>query len=72
MRTFNPKRDLLKDVLAGFTVFVMAIPQGMAYGVLTGLGPVYGLYTSTFPIPLYFLLGTSRHLAIGTYQQSRI
>ncbi len=42
--------------------------QGMAYGVLSGLGPVYGLYTTAFPVSLYFFLGTSRQLALGVSQ----
>jgi SulP family sulfate permease len=64
MRTYNSK--LLKgDLNAGITVGVMLIPQGMAYAVLAGLPPVYGLYASIVPILLYALLGTSRQLAVG-------
>ena len=65
LREYNLREDLLHDFFAGVTVFVMASPQGMAYGILTGLGPVYGLYTCTFPVFMYIFLGTSKHLAIG-------
>lgn len=43
----------------------MLIPQGMAYAMIAGLPPVYGLYASTIPLILYALLGTSRQLAVG-------
>ncbi len=53
------------DLIAGLTVGVMLIPQGMAYALIAGLPPIYGLYASTIPLILYALLGTSRQLAVG-------
>lgn len=53
------------DVAAGITVGIMLIPQGMAYAVLAGLPPVYGLYASIAPLLIYAVLGTSRQLAVG-------
>jgi len=58
--------DLLKsDALAGITVAVMVVPQAMAYAVLGGLPPIYGLYASVVPLLIYPLFGTSRHISVG-------
>lgn len=57
--------DLKGDLAAGLTVGVMLIPQGMAYAMIAGLPPIYGLYASTIPLIIYALLGTSRQLAVG-------
>lgn len=67
LRTYNIKSDLPNDVVSGLTVGIMHIPQGMAYGMLTGLAPVYGLYTSFFPVIVYFFFGSSRHVSMGTF-----
>jgi MFS superfamily sulfate permease-like transporter len=43
------------------------VPAGLAYGSLTSLNPVNGIYTSFFTGITYILFGTSRHLSVGTY-----
>ena len=53
------------DVIAGFTVWVMLVPQSMAYALLAGLPPEMGLYAAIVPPVIYTLFGTSRHLAVG-------
>ena len=54
------------DLTAGVTVAIMLIPQGMAYAVLAGMPPVYGLYASIVAATdLRDMLGTSRQLAVG-------
>ncbi len=59
------KGNLKGDLSAGLTVGVMLIPQGMAYAMIAGMPPIYGLYAATVPLILYTMLGTSRQLAIG-------
>lgn len=59
------KAKLKGDLSAGLTVGVMLIPQGMAYAMIAGLPPIYGLYASLVPLIIYAMLGTSRQLAVG-------
>jgi len=59
------RADLKGDLSAGLTVGVMLIPQGMAYSMLAGLPPIYGLYASIIPLLVYAIFGTSRQLAVG-------
>jgi len=40
------KQDARSDVLAGLTVATVAVPQAMAYALIIGLPPIYGLYTA--------------------------
>ncbi|ELU09702.1 hypothetical protein CAPTEDRAFT_129630 [Capitella teleta] len=67
LQSYNLKQDLIKDLIAGLTVGIMHLPQGMAYGMLANLPPVYGLYVSFFPVLVYFLFGTSKHISKGTF-----
>ena len=55
------KAYLSGDIGAGLTVGIMLIPQGMAYAMIAGLPPVFGLV----PQLIYALMGTSRQLAVG-------
>ncbi|VDL81463.1 unnamed protein product [Schistocephalus solidus] len=65
MRAYDLRSGLPNDIICGFTVGIMNIPQGMAYAMLATLPPVYGLYCSLFAPLFYFFFGTSRHLAMG-------
>jgi SulP family sulfate permease len=74
LKTFIPilnwlpdyKSEYLKDdFIAGVTVAVLLIPQGMAYALIAGLPPIYGLYAALTPQIIYAFLGTSRQLAVG-------
>ena len=53
------------DVLAGLTVAAMLVPQAMAYAELGGLPPSAGFRAALVALPIYALLGTSRHLGVG-------
>ena len=59
------KAFIAGDLSAGFTVGVMLIPQSMAYAMIAGLPPVYGLYAALMPQLMYALMGTSPQLNVG-------
>ena len=59
------KAYLAGDLSAGFTVGIMLIPQGMAYAMIAGLPPVFGLYAALLPQVVYALMGTAPKLSIG-------
>ncbi|CAF4732069.1 unnamed protein product [Rotaria sp. Silwood1] len=47
LKEYNIRTSLFGDIIAGITVAIMHIPQGMAYGLLTTLPPVYGTFAIT-------------------------
>ena len=54
-----------RDLVAGLTVWAVAVPQALAYGELAGLSPVTGLYTAAGALLLYPLFGSSRYAHAG-------
>lgn len=59
------RSSLYSDIIAGVTLGVMLVPQGMAYAMIAGMPPIYGLYAALVPQIVYALTGTSRQLAVG-------
>lgn len=66
------RQDILGDIIAGLSVGVMTVPQSMGYSLLASMPPKYGLYTSLFPVLVYFIFGTSRHVSLGTMALSSL
>ncbi|XP_023312052.1 sulfate transporter isoform X3 [Anoplophora glabripennis] len=66
MPHYRWKTSFLSDVISGFTVAVMHIPQGMAYALLGNVPPVVGIYMAFFPVLVYLFFGTSRHNSMET------
>lgn len=64
---YSIKNDLVADISGGLTVGIMHIPQGLAFAMLASLPPVTGLYTALIPVLVYMLMGTSRHLSVGSF-----
>lgn len=59
------KENLKGDLWAGLTVGVLLIPQGMAYAMIAGIPPIYGLYAAFIPQIIYAIFGTSRQLSVA-------
>ena len=53
------------DLVAGITVAIILIPQGIAYALIAGLPPIYGLYCALAPQVVYAIFGSARQVAIG-------
>ena len=53
------------DVLAGISVALLALPQGLAYSELAGLPAKYGLYAAALPSLLAALFVSSPYLQTG-------
>jgi sodium-independent sulfate anion transporter 11 len=51
---------LLNDLIAGLTVGLMLIPQGLSYAKIAGIPVQYGLMSSWLPSALYAFMGTSK------------
>ena len=58
-------RSLRADAWAGLTNALVVLPQGIAYALVAGLPPQYGIYTATVPAIVAALFGSSWHLISG-------
>ncbi|SPF50583.1 putative sulfate:proton symporter (anion:anion symporter or antiporter of the sulfate permease SulP family) [Candidatus Desulfosporosinus infrequens] len=59
------KENLRKDLIAALTVTVVGIPQYMAYALIAGVSPVYGLYTGIVAAIIGSAFGCSNQLITG-------
>ncbi|XP_075065702.1 sulfate transporter [Mixophyes fleayi] len=64
---YKLKEYLLGDAMSGLIVGILLVPQSIAYSLLAGQEPIYGLYTSFFACIIYFLMGTSKHIHVGIF-----
>ncbi len=64
-RTLITARSTRADLLAGLTGAVIVLPQGVAFAMIAGLPPEYGLYSAIVPAMVAALFGSSHHLISG-------
>ena len=57
--------DLRRDLLAGLTVAAISLPQAMAYALLAGVDPRFGLYSAIVVTAVASVFGSSSHLING-------
>ncbi|KAL9891758.1 sodium-independent sulfate anion transporter isoform 1-T1 [Glossina fuscipes fuscipes] len=60
------RRDAIGDLIAGITVGLTVIPQGLAYSNVAGLPTQFGLYGSFMGCFVYVLLGTCKDSTVGS------
>ncbi len=58
-------KTLKADIYAGLTGAIVVLPQGVAFALIAGLPPIYGLYTAIILPIVAALFGSSRHLISG-------
>jgi sulfate permease, SulP family len=63
---FNYSADTARrDLVAGATVAAIAIPQAMAYALIAGVDPRFGLYSAIVVTLVASIFGSSSHLING-------
>lgn len=60
----NPS-SIKSDIVSGITGAIIVVPQGVAFALIAGLPPEYGLYTAIVPTIIAALFGSSFHLISG-------
>uniref|UniRef100_A0A669P029 Solute carrier family 26 member 3 n=1 Tax=Phasianus colchicus TaxID=9054 RepID=A0A669P029_PHACC len=58
---------ILSDIVSGINTGLVAVLQGLAFALLVNVPPGYGLYAVFFPVLVYFIFGTSRHISVGPF-----
>lgn len=63
----NYSRSWLRgDLVAALTLWALLVPESMAYAGIAGVPPEAGLYLAPAALIIYAILGTSRHLSVGS------
>jgi len=71
LRTY--RREFLRaDLIAGITVGVVSLPQGIAFALLAGLPAEMGIYTAIIAAVVGALWGSSNHLSTGPTNSSAL
>jgi sulfate permease, SulP family len=56
---------LVRDLVAGLTVWAVLVPEALAYASIAGVSPAVGLYAAPSALIFYAAFGSSRHLVVG-------
>lgn len=58
-------REFGRDALAGLTLWVVMVPEAMAYATIAGVAPVVGLYAAVAALVAYAALGQAPKVVVG-------
>ena len=61
--------DVRKDLLAGLTVAAISLPQAMAYALIAGVEPRFGLYSAIVVTIVASIFGSSSLLIVWPHQR---
>ncbi|WP_041595782.1 SulP family inorganic anion transporter [Halanaerobium hydrogeniformans] len=66
MDDLRKKIDSLKpDMISGLTTATIALPQNMAYALIVGVNPIYGIYASIFSMLSASIFNVSKYMIVG-------
>lgn len=53
------------DLISGLTTATIALPQNMAYALILGINPIYGIYASIFSMLVASVFNLSSYIIVG-------
>jgi len=61
----NKFKHMRPDIVSGLTTATIALPQNMAYALILGINPIYGIYASIFSMLTASLFNRSSYIIVG-------
>lgn len=56
---------MLPNIISGITTATIALPQNMAYALILGINPIYGVYASIFSMLTASIFNLSNYIIVG-------
>lgn len=61
----NKFKNMRPDIISGLTTATIALPQNMAYALILGINPIYGIYASIFSMLTASIFNLSSYIIVG-------